>query len=176
MKLGLIVLQEMNKQLQRIEACLDLLSDEQIWSRLKPNMNSIGNLCMHLAGNEYQHFVSGIGKAAFERMRSEEFSTDQGMSGKELKQRLQDVRRQSTSILEAITESNLKSSVTIHYSVGDWNKMLVRPAYESESFYTRELETILVQVCEHYSYHTGQIVLITKLLLDRKDHLTNTYH
>ncbi|MBP1989619.1 DinB family protein [Paenibacillus eucommiae] len=176
MKLNYIVLNEMNKQLQRIETCLNLLSDEQVWHRLKPNMNSIGNLCMHLTGNEYQHFVSGLGKTSFNRTRSEEFSIDIGKSGNELIKLLKDVRRQSSSILEVITESDLKTSIAIHYSNEDWNKMIVRPVFETMSNYSRDLETILIQVCEHYSYHAGQVVVLTKLLIDSEDNITGTYH
>ncbi|WNQ14094.1 DUF1572 family protein [Paenibacillus aurantius] len=176
MKLNDIVLREMNKQLKRIETCLTKLSDEQIWHRVKPNMNSIGNLCMHLAGNEYQHLVSGIGKAPFTRKRSEEFSLNQGLSGKELVARLREVRLQASRILEGITENDLQTSIDIHYSIEDWNKMIERPAYETESHYTRDLTTLLIQVCEHYSYHAGQVVLLTKLLIDTEDNLTGTYH
>ncbi|MFK7692708.1 DinB family protein [Paenibacillus sp. HJGM_3] len=176
MKLNSIVLNEMNKQLNRIEACLSLLSDEQVWHRYKPNMNSIGNLCLHLAGNEYQHFVSGIGKAPFIRARSEEFTINDGLTGNELIRLLKDVRRQSSSILEAITESDLTTSVTIQYTVEDWNKMIIRPVFETMSNYSRDLETLLIQVCEHYSYHAGQVVVLTKLLIEKEDNITGTYH
>lgn len=175
-KLNQIVLNEMNKQLTRIETCLNLLSDEQIWHRLKPNMNSIGNLCMHLAGNEYQHFVSGVGKTAFHRTRSAEFTINDGLSGEELIQLLKDVRQQSSGILENMTESDLDTSITIHFSIEDWNTMMVRPDIETKSYYSRDLETMLVQVCEHYSYHAGQIVVLTKLIIDSKEHITGTYH
>lgn len=176
MKLNSIVLNEMNKQLNRIEASLSLLSDEQVWHRFKPNMNSIGNLCLHLAGNEYQHFVSGIGKAPFIRARSEEFAINNGLTGKELIHLLKDVRRQTSSILEAITESDLTTSVTIQYTVEDWNKMITRPDFETMSSYSRNLETMLIQVCEHYSYHAGQVVVLTKLLIDSENNITGTYH
>ncbi|MNW62635.1 hypothetical protein D3C74_407790 [compost metagenome] len=55
------VLEDMNKQLDRIEKSLKLLDDNLIWKRMKDSMNSIGILCWHLAGNEYQNFVSAIG-------------------------------------------------------------------------------------------------------------------
>lgn len=176
LKLNSLVLSEMNKQLIRIETCINFLSEEQIWYNLKPNMNSIGNLCLHLAGNEYQHFVSGIGNMPFNRTRSREFTENNVMSGKDLLQLLKDVRRQSSSIILGLTESDLQRNVTINYSIDDWNKMVVRPTFETESQYSRDIETMLVHVCEHYSYHAGQIVLITKLLNDNQDNITGTYH
>lgn len=176
LKLNSLVLSEMNKQLIRIETCINFLSEEQIWYKLKPNINSIGNLCLHLAGNEYQHFVSGIGNMPFNRTRSREFTENNVMSGKDLLQLLKAVRRQSSSIIVGLTESDLQRNVTIHYSIDDWNKMVVRPTFQTESQYSRDIETMLVHVCEHYSYHAGQIVLITKLLNDNQDNITGTYH
>lgn len=176
MKLNSLVLNEMNKQLRRIETCINLLSEEQIWYKLKPNLNSIGNLCLHLAGNEYQHFVSGIGNMPFNRARSREFIDNNGMFGKDLIQLLNDVRRQSSSIIVGLTEFDLQRSVTIHYSIEDWNKMAVRPAFETDAKYSRDIETMLVHVCEHYSYHAGQIVVLTKLWSENQDNITGTYH
>ncbi|ULL16161.1 DUF1572 domain-containing protein [Paenibacillus sp. H1-7] len=176
MKLNTVVLNELNKQLSRIEACINLLSEAQIWYKIKPTMNSIGNLCLHLAGNEYQHFVSGIGNLPFQRTRSREFLENNGMNGRDLLQLLHDVRRQSSGILEGLKETDLQKSVTIYYSIEDWNKMLVRSTLETEAHYSKDIETMLVQVCEHYSYHTGQIVLLTKWISESQNSITGTFH
>ncbi|MNI34084.1 hypothetical protein D3C73_880630 [compost metagenome] len=42
--------------------------------------------------------------------------------------------------------------------------------------YTRDLQIILYQVCEHYAYHTGQIVILTKLLVDSGDSISGYKH
>jgi len=64
---------------------LDLLEEEEIWRRFKPNMNTVGHLCIHLAGNEHQHFASGIGNRPFIRQRTLEFTTDRKYARHELK-------------------------------------------------------------------------------------------
>jgi hypothetical protein len=75
------VLEDMDKQLHRIIKSLSNLDDEMIWKRLKVSTNSVGNLCLHLAGNEYQNFVSAIGNKAFIRKRSQgEFNIEGGMT------------------------------------------------------------------------------------------------
>ncbi|OAB42823.1 hypothetical protein [Paenibacillus glacialis] len=56
-----IAIEQMNTQLARFESNVNRLSEEEVWSRLAPDMNSVANLCIHLAGSEYQHFVSGLG-------------------------------------------------------------------------------------------------------------------
>ena len=45
-----------------IEACLDRLTDEQIWYRGSAPENAVGNLVLHLCGNLGQwigHYVAG---------------------------------------------------------------------------------------------------------------------
>jgi hypothetical protein len=46
--------------LDRMRYCLDQLTDEQVWQRPAPDMNSIGNLLLHLAGNVRQWIISGL--------------------------------------------------------------------------------------------------------------------
>jgi uncharacterized damage-inducible protein DinB len=158
------ILKTMNTKLDIIDNCLNALTYEQIWSKMQPNMNSIGNLCVHLAGNEYQNFISGIGQKPFVRERSLEFTLQGGYSKDELVNLLRSVRSQSIKQLDEFSEAELHANVIIRYSVEDWNKMKDRNTKESEPYYTRNLLTLLFQVSEHYGYHTGQIVVLTKLL------------
>ena len=67
------------------------------WKRLRVSTNSVGNLCLHLAGNEYQNFVSAIGNKAFIRKRSQgEFNIEGGMTRDELINLLLTTREEST--------------------------------------------------------------------------------
>jgi Protein of unknown function (DUF1572) len=40
----------LNEGMHKIEHCLGQLTDEQVWSRPCPEMNSIANLLLHLNG------------------------------------------------------------------------------------------------------------------------------
>ena len=63
------------ENLPRIEKCLNLLTEEQVWQRPNPTSNSIGNLILHLCGNIRQWVISSIGGKQDIRQRDEEFST-----------------------------------------------------------------------------------------------------
>ncbi len=52
---------EMTSALGKIKHCLGQLSDEQVWRRSQPSLNSIGNLILHLCGNLRQWIVAGLG-------------------------------------------------------------------------------------------------------------------
>ncbi|WP_235550565.1 DinB family protein [Paenibacillus sp. Soil750] len=114
----------MNKQLDRIIKSLNRLDDDLIWKKMKDSMNSIGNLCLHLAGNEYQNLISAIGNKPFIRERAQEFNSEGGISKDELSSLLLRTRSESESILSVLSEQDLKREVIIRYDLEDWNRML----------------------------------------------------
>lgn len=170
------VLEDLNKQLGRIERSVLLLDEVQIWRKGKDSLNSIGNLILHLAGNEYQNLVSAIGNRPFVRERTREFTTSGGLSKEDLLALLYRTRSESERVLQALTEDDLAREVTIRYDVEDWKRMYRREAQAEEAYETRTVGRLLVQVAAHYGYHTGQIVLLAKMLRDTNEHLTGQYH
>ncbi|MGO4270459.1 DinB family protein [Paenibacillus sp. TAF58] len=170
------VLEDMEKQLDRIIKSISLLDDDLIWKKMKDSMNSIGNLCLHLAGNEYQNLISAIGNKPFIRERTREFNSEGGISKDELISLLSNTRSESANILSALSEKDLKREVIIRYDLEDWNRMLRVNASEDETYEVRLISRLLVQVASHYGYHAGQIVLLSKLLKDSNEHITGQYH
>jgi uncharacterized damage-inducible protein DinB len=133
--------------LPKIERCLERLNDEQIWWRPNDQSNSIGNLVLHLCGNARQWIVCGVGGAEDQRNRDAEFAQREMIPQSELqsliKQTLRDVdatlaRCESNQLLERRTIQGTDVSV---------------------------LEAIL-HVVEHFSMHTGQILMLTKMLIN----------
>ncbi|QOS78787.1 DUF1572 family protein [Paenibacillus sp. JNUCC31] len=170
------VVEDMNKQLERIETSLNRLNDEQIWSRIQPGMNSVGNYCLHLAGNEYQNIVTGIGSKPLIRERSVEFETNGGFTREELIAKLRHVRSQSTEILSSLAEEHLSREVTIPYELTDWNRMNRTEDEAKDAHEHKIVRSLLIKVATHYGYHTGQIVLLSKILQPSDEHLTGLYH
>src|SRR5215510_15296752 len=75
--------------LPKIERCVDLLSDEQIWWRPNAESNSIGNLLLHLCGNARQWIVSGLGGERDARHRQSEFDQRDVIRRAELVEKLE---------------------------------------------------------------------------------------
>ncbi|MEX1029044.1 MAG: DUF1572 family protein [Paenibacillaceae bacterium] len=171
-----ITIEQMNTQLNRIENCLRLLSEEDVWRKLSPDTNSIANLCVHLAGNEYQHFVSGIGEQPFIRQRSQEFNIVEGLSKQQLLDELKGVREQSIQILSKLTATDLDRQVKVYFDQEDWKRMKERMDASSEPCFIRSIQDHLFIVAEHYGYHTGQIVYITKLIDKNRGNITEYRH
>lgn len=64
----------LRERLRKIRHCTDQLTDEQVWWRPRPEMNSIANILLHLTGNLGQWIVSGVGGSKDIRNRPLEFS------------------------------------------------------------------------------------------------------
>lgn len=155
----------LDQELDKISNALSRIKDEDVWEKLKEGTNSIGNLCLHLAGNEYHSIVSSIGGQLFTRERSAEFLAEGGYSCKELYRRLAHVREQSRAILTALSEEELDREVTVHY-----------PPDAGIATYNRSISRLLYHLTVHYAYHTGQIVYMARLLQERNDNILKWKH
>jgi len=133
--------------LPKIERCVELLKDEQIWWRANPQSNSIGNLILHLSGNVRQWIVSGLGGAADSRDRGAEFAQRDVISREELIEKLKQTLGDADAALAKFDAEKLLDLQSI------------------QGCDVSALEAIL-HVVEHFSMHTGQIILMTKMLAE----------
>jgi uncharacterized damage-inducible protein DinB len=131
--------------LPKIERCLDSLTDEDLWWRANEQSNSIGNLLLHLCGNARQWIVGGLGGALDQRQRQTEFDERSMISKTELLTRLKSTLAEVDSVLGGFDTAQLLN------------------AYEIQGSEVSALEAIF-HVVEHFSMHTGQIILLAKLL------------
>jgi uncharacterized damage-inducible protein DinB len=130
-------------RLQRIEACLARLSDEQIWSRRHEVENAVGNLVLHLCGNLTQWIVGGVGGGSMSRDRDAEFDCRDPLSADELGARLRRVVREADAVLAGLTSDDLVQRLEIQ-------------GYEVSVLHA------VYHAVEHLAEHTGQIIWATK--------------
>ncbi|MFN4285751.1 MAG: DinB family protein [Lacibacter sp.] len=133
---------------RRIERCLELLTEEQVWYKPNDASNAIANLILHLCGNMTQYVLSGLGGAPDLRERDKEFSTTGGQTKAALVAQLHSVVTKVCSIIEILDEPTLLQVRTV------------------QGFQKTGI-AIVLHVTEHMSYHTGQIALLTKLLTNQ---------
>ncbi len=131
--------------LPKLERCLDQLTDEQIWWRSNQESNSIGNLLLHLSGNARQWIVSGLGSGVDARVRQQEFDERSVIPRGELLSRLRQTLKDVDGVL------------------ANFNHELILDEYQIQGTTATALEAIF-HVTEHFSMHTGQIILLTKML------------
>jgi hypothetical protein len=93
--------------MDKIEHCIAQLSDEQVWRRPRPEMNSIANLMLHLTGNVRQWIISGIGGAEDVRNRPGEFADQSRRSKKELLATLKSTVGEADAVLSKVTATEL---------------------------------------------------------------------
>lgn len=131
--------------LPKIERCLEQLTDEQIWWRANPDSNSIGNLILHLSGNARQWIVCGLGEETDKRERQTEFAERRTIASAEL---LKLLRETVADVDEVLAEFDAGRLLNVYPIQGTEATGLAA----------------IFHVTEHFSMHTGQIILLTKLL------------
>ena len=134
---------ELKEKLQRIEACVDLLTVDQLWERRHETENAIGNLILHLRGNVRQWIVSGVGGRPDDRERDREFSTREPLAADRLLAPLRATLEEADAVLQGLSPSEL---------------------LEKKLIQGQELTTLhaVYHVVEHFSGHVGQIMWATK--------------
>ena len=98
---------ELERATEAIRHCLRQLSEEQVWQRPEPTMNSIGNLLLHLSGNVRQYFVSGIGGVKDVRDRPKEFTEKGPIAKAELLSRLETTIGEAAAALSEVDAQSL---------------------------------------------------------------------
>jgi uncharacterized damage-inducible protein DinB len=128
-----------------IHGLVDLLSDEQIWTRPYPYGNSIGNLILHLTGNLSYYIGAEMGGTGYVRNRPLEFAETSRIPKDELLKRFD----------EAIA---VVADVLLKQSERDWGA-----AYSAKGM--EEIGnrfSAYLHCAAHIYHHTGQIIYLCK--------------
>ncbi len=135
----------LEERLRRIEACLEKLSEEQVWSRQHENENAIGNLVLHLCGNLRQWILSGVGGAPDRRDRDAEFARREPLPVAELRRRLRQTVEEAEAVLAPLSPQDLMTTRKIQV-------------------YDVSVLHAIYHVVEHFGQHAAQIIWATKHL------------
>jgi uncharacterized damage-inducible protein DinB len=133
----------LTESVPRLQKCLGLLSEEEIWRRPNAETTSVGNLVLHLLGNVRQYLLSGLGGAPDHRRRSQEFAETGPLPTPELLARLDALVAEVEEVLGRIDPASLLVQRRVQ-------------GFEESGL------SILVHVVEHFSYHVGQITYVVK--------------
>jgi hypothetical protein len=137
-------IKRINENTEKIRTCVDQFEEKDAWRSPNENLNSVGNLILHLCGNIRQHIISALGGVKDTRMRDLEFSTKGGLTKEELMSKLVETIDEATGVIAKMKIEDL---------------LMIR---KSQGMLHSGVDSIL-HVTEHYSYHTGQIIFLTKL-------------
>ena len=143
---GVEAARELEHALDRIKHCVAQLSDEQVWWRAHPSMNSVGNLLLHLCGNIRQWIIVGLSGGTDARDRPAEFAERGPIARDELMKKLEAVVAEATAVLVRQTAPQLVESRRIQGSD------------------ITGLQAIFNSV-PHFRGHTQEIIHITRTLL-----------
>ncbi len=135
---------QFEKYTPRIVRCLQLLSEKEIWWRPNDASNAAGNIVLHLCGNVRQWITSALGGAPDFRERDKEFSERGPVPRQVLISQLRSTVKQACWTIDSLPSKTLSQE------------------FEIQGFRVSGLVAI-AHVYEHFAYHTGQIIYLTKL-------------
>jgi len=128
----------------KIERCLEALGDEDVWWRAGEGSNSIGNLLLHLEGSTRMWIVDVAGGSKSPRNRQQEFDERRQIPKAELVGRLKRMLAEAGDVL-----SRLDAGTLLEFRASPWEEVTVFWA--------------IYHAVEHFSMHTGQIIMIAKM-------------
>jgi uncharacterized damage-inducible protein DinB len=130
----------------RLRACVESLTDEQVWWRPNQASNSVGNLLLHLNGNVRQWLISSFNHEQCKRNRPAEFEEEEQAARSVLLSKLNETMQEAADILARLTDADLIAS------------------YDIQGYQSITGLAAVYQVVEHFGLHYGQVIYITKLL------------
>lgn len=127
--------------------CAALLSEPELWRRANEHCNSVGNLLLHLTGNVRQWILEGVaGETPLTpRDRPAEFAARGPLPHAQTVEPFREVLERAAAYVERISAAQLAEDRRIQG-------------------YAVSVQRAIFHVVEHLSFHTGQIVHITKVL------------
>jgi hypothetical protein len=134
-----------------ISHCVAQLSDEQIWHRQRDDLNSIGNLLLHLAGNLAQRFGSGINGEPDRRDRPREFTERSAIPKAALMSRLDEAIAAADTILQNFDPASLNE---------------LRPYATFAGTVEISVMAVIFRTLVHLNGHAQEILYMTRVKLE----------
>ena len=155
--MGIDFLYEARRQLTdcagTIRHCLSQLDASQIWWRPQANMNSAGNLVLHLTGNLRQRFLSDVGGEPFDRDRFGEFTERRTIPRNEVVQSFDEVVDRADALLASISPDRLPEHCSYKVTAGTIDGTV---------------QALLLRTLMHLAGHSQEIVFMTRLQLGER--------
>ena len=129
----------------QINACLDVLSDDELWWRPHERTNAVANLVLHLSGSNRYYFDQVIRGRDVGRNRDAEFAARDGYPKARLLEVWQEALRVTEDVLNGLDPSRLMETTDRTGKVTTFAQ-------------------VLLHVTHHNAVHVGQIAWITKML------------
>ncbi|MFS4415230.1 DinB family protein [Maribacter sp. 2307ULW6-5] len=133
----------MDESTRMIRKSLEQVTEEEVWQKPNPSLNSLGNLILHVCGNMTQYIISTLGNTEHRRNRPAEFEA------------------YKTANKDALMDQLLHTVDAAKKVLFDAKTAHLLRVYRVQGFSLTGVGLVLHAV-EHYSYHSGQIAFWVK--------------
>jgi uncharacterized damage-inducible protein DinB len=134
--------------------CLEQLSDEEVWLKIDPVLNSVGIIINHICGNARQWIISGVGGTGDTRNRPTEFTDDNKLNKNQLTEKFGNMIKHFNSTIKNLKEERLLENI------------------QRQGLDKSVMDSIYSTVV-HLELHAGQITMLTHYI--KKDEYIPTH-
>jgi Protein of unknown function (DUF1572) len=142
----------LSEGMRKITHCVNQLTDDQLWWRPKPDMNSIANLMFHLSGNLRQWIIAGVGGETDIRNRPMEFADRSNRPKAEILAILAKVVSEADRALGRLTPDKLLSQRRIQ----GYDTMVLSAITDTIPHFRGHVQEIIhmtrIQLGDHYRF------------------------
>ena len=135
-----------------IAKCVAQLSEEQMWHRSGVYENSVANLLLHLEGNMRQWILHGVANQPDIRRRDDEFAITSTTSSAQAHAAFNSTLEEVCHVLGSLPPDDLLTVIDPQ-PTAFWRDLTI-------------LEAVF-QVVGHVQLHAGQIIVLTKQLVQK---------
>ena len=129
----------------QIRACVEELTQEQLWWRPNEQANSVGNLVLHLSGSMRHYLSRGVGGLDYHRDGPAEFAERGPIPREQLLAAFDETIGQAAQTLGSFDTSRFLDTT-------------------DEQNYVPTIFDVIFNIAIHLATHAGQIVYVTKML------------
>jgi uncharacterized damage-inducible protein DinB len=129
----------------QIKACVEELTEEQIWWRPNEQANSVGNLVLHVSGSMRHYLSRGVGGVDYNRDRPAEFSERGPLPKAHLLTIFDETIDQGAQVFDSFNTARFLEAT-------------------DEQNYVPTVFDLIYNISIHLATHAGQIVYVTKML------------
>src|ERR671922_2702534 len=115
----------------QIDACLDVLTDEEVWWRPNEQTNAVANLVVHLSWSNRYYLEQVIGGRDIGRNREAEFAARDGFSRAELLETWQHAWRITEEILNGLRPERLMETTDRTGKVTTYGQLLLHVTHHN---------------------------------------------
>ena len=144
-EISLQTIQLLDQSVVKLKHCLAQLDEDELWWRPQPELNSVGNLLLHMEGNLRQWSIVALGSEEDRRQRDREFSATRRLLKSKVWEQVSITVEEAKTVISEVQPTR-------------WLDRLVVQGFDVNVI------NAVIHTTTHFQGHTHQVILLTRMI------------